>query len=483
MPDVDKIDGVSWGSIDKVSGVDKSLAAKVVGLDGPADDIFWLVWADDRALWSTASLPYLAEHWHKYSMVDMTSDGFSVTYGKDHQGNDVWWGCTNGGANALHVASASSWGVGHPGPTASAHWSKKNQDDFNHPDGETVMGGNPNDIIYTTVVSPPLWIIVGDDGGYIISSSGTIGDDDWLSKKDGNAMTSDGSNFYDAQSATVSGTTLIVGGDHAMIVTAALPNNWGVDGMTNLPHGRIVHAYGNGTDCGQMLNANIGTLHYATGTNLSIVSNRIMSIGDTSNKSLDVPWYATGSFITAHGVDSTYGPSESDCFRNEWTASVCAADANGGTSFHIKGDGSSTLNGEWRDLYGDGKETWVIVGEQGKSYVSIDNGATFTQVILPDHASAGSGIADGDSDGDGDIHNVQLFAVFYFNGMWLVGGEDGYMCYSTGSSTQLTQSANWHFVPNGLYQNEDGLNDGHGVNRNIRAFAVNKMNTGNSYGN
>ena len=475
MADISKITGVEWDDILKRGVVEKADIAKAHTIDAPDDAIFWLIWADDRALWSTASVPYLEEHWHKYSVAHV-ANGQSVTYGKDHEGNDLWWGCTANGANALHVASASSWGAGHPGPTASAHWTKKDQDDFNHPDSEAIMAGIPNDIVYTTAVDPPLWIIVGDDGGYAISTSGTVNNDDWLSKKNGNAMTTDGSNFYDAQTATVSGTTLFVGGDHAMISTASLPNNWS---GSNLPHGLVVHAYGNGTDCDQMLNANIGTLHYGGAT-----SNRIMSIGDSSNKSLDIPWYATGSFITAHGVGNSnqYGSADSDCFRNEWTASVCAADANGGTSFHIKGDGSSTLNGEWKDLYSDGESSWVIVGEQGKSYISIDNGATFTQVILPDHASAGSGIADGDSDGDGDIHNVQLFAVFYYNNIWLVGGEDGYMCYSTASSTELTKSANWHFVPNGLYQNVDGLNDGHGNNRHVRSFAVNKMNTGNSYG-
>ena len=277
MADIGKINDVEWASISKRGTVEKANIAKVGIADGPVDNIFWLVWADDRALWSTASVPYLEEHWHKYSMADMTSDCFSVTYGKDHNGDDLWWGCVNNGANALHVASASAF-PGAPGPTASVHWTRKNNDSFNHPDSETTMNGIPTDIVYTTNVDPPLWIIVGHDGGYIVSTSGTTNNDDWLSKKNGNAMTTDGSNYYDATTATVSGTTLFVGGTHCLITTASLPNNWS---GSNIPHAILVHAYGAGTDCNAMLNANIGTMHYSPGN-----SNRIMSIGDSSNKSI-----------------------------------------------------------------------------------------------------------------------------------------------------------------------------------------------------
>jgi len=479
---ISKFDGVAADAIAKIDGVAMNSLAKVSGVDAAPEEVTWLIWANDRILWSTASYPIAEDDWSKYAITDMADDAHAIAYGKDSAGNDRWIGITTNGANGVHVASSSL-------PTLGGHWTRVDHREFGNKgnySGNDWGGDTIQDVLWTNAVtagtaSSGMWVIVGDDGGIAMSTTGSSNTADWhcaeqkgLFDPAGTAAT------WDINAATVSGTTLWTAGQNGVFSTGTLPSNWGIitnntTQITMSAHMRTAGA--NTTDCDGLASHNLGTLKYR--------GERFMFIGDSSNKSDDIPYFATGSGLS----QPTYrnGGSVVDCWRNEWTASKGNAWNSTGSSISAGAGafnfdaGGDAFNAEWQYLESDGLNTWVLVGQKGKCFVSIDKGNSFTGIVLPEHAADGSGVSDDDQAAGGDIDNVDLYTVFYYNDMWLVGGEDGYLAYSTASAADLQAGANWHFIPNKLYQNADGLNDGFGSNRHVKSIAVNKPNTGQNY--
>tara|TARA_R110002020_G_scaffold37239_10_gene112540 strand:+ start:2711 stop:4021 length:1311 start_codon:yes stop_codon:yes gene_type:complete len=427
MADIAEINGVATADIAELNGKQYGTCAELGGGALPSQkDPCWVAVSDGgRVMYSTAATP-TSGTWtgNDYFAPDKGAPATAIAYGLDNLGNDHWIITWDRGNNCASVSTSSV-------PHAEHAWATLDLDQ-----GVWDAGKVPNDVAFSSAPSVAgtgksgLWVIVGNGGRIAYSSTGSADHADW--EVDINTTAGFAGNRH-PEAVCFSGSFVFVAGSRTRIVSASIPTDWA--NGTNLAWNTGDLALDENDSNG---NSQFNWKRIAAGG--SGTDARFFTVADSS-RDTNFPMFATGANAT-----------EGDPCCGDYSGGNGWRDI-GGAPAQTFGDNTNSSSRRMMDVATDGSGNWMIVGRNGTGYKSINNGATWTTMTLPDNSN-GQAIA------SNDILCVEYALVNGAN-TWIVGGEDGYIAVST------DVGANWTICDN------PWAAGGVGVNHHVHGIAAN----------